>query len=88
VDVDPALIVGKMADWHGDPFPVVELANGRIAIEVELICTQCHTAKTMAYVGSGLHAGAFCYVYSFAGEEEANLRDQEYSCDECQQSRK
>src|ERR1700730_7529938 len=46
VDVDPAILVGKIADWHGDPFPIAQLANGRIVIQVELTCARCHTEKT------------------------------------------
>ncbi len=81
----PALVVGKIADWHGDPFPIVQLADNSIAIEIELTCTRCHTEKTTVYVGSGLHSGAFCYVFSYEGEYQANLRDQEYVCDACQE---
>jgi hypothetical protein len=85
VDVDPALLVGKIADWHGDPFPIVQLADNRIAIQVELTCARCHTNKTTAYVCSGLHSGAFCYVFSYEGEYQANLRDQEYVCEACRE---
>src|SRR5206468_2770699 len=67
-EVDPSLLVGKQADWHGEVFPIVHLANGRIAIHVTLTCAVCHKASITAYVGSGLHSGAFCYVFSFEGE--------------------
>jgi hypothetical protein len=87
VDVDPAALVGKTADWHGENFPIVQLANGRIAIQVSLLCAACNEARTTVYVGSGLHSGAFCYVFSFEGEYQANLRDQEYICETCQEKR-
>ncbi len=87
VDVDPSLLVGKIADWHGDPVRIVQLGDGRIALEVELTCNTCHTEKTLAYVGSGLHEGAFCYVFSYEGKFEADLRNDVFICEQCEREK-
>lgn len=85
--VDPDAVVGKLADWHGEEFPIVQLADKRIAIQIALTCSECHANPITAYVCSGLHSGAFCYAYSFEGDYEANLRDQVYICEACGQKR-
>jgi hypothetical protein len=87
VDVPASVLVGKLADWHGDPFPIVQLDNGRIAIAVTLTCTRCKIEQITAYAGSGCHTGAFCYIFTQVGEYQADLRNQEYVCETCQEER-
>lgn len=42
--------------------------------------SKCQCTNTV-YARSGLHSGAWCYVYNVEGEYLANLRDQCYVCD-------
>ena len=58
-----------------------------MAIRVSLPCARCERNPTTAYARSGLHRGAFCYVYNALGTYLANLRDQEYVCSRCEKAR-
>jgi hypothetical protein len=75
-------VVGRLADWHGEPFSIVAFQDS-VAIKVTLLCRQCKSNPTTVYARSGCHAGAFCYVYNEDGQFQADLRNQEYVCDLC-----
>lgn len=79
-------IIGRQADWHGTPFPIVPFL-GSIAIQVILPCARCGKNPDTVYARSGCHHGAFCYVYDQHGTFLADLRNQEYVCSECQERR-
>lgn len=79
--VDVSLLVGSMADWHGTIAPITTLKTGKLVIQVPLTCIYCEQNTTQVYVGSGLHNGAFCYVFDEEGNYQANLRDQDYVCE-------
>jgi hypothetical protein len=75
-------IIGRLADWHGEPFPIVAFRDS-VAIKVTLSCVRCKGNPTTVYARSGCHTGAFCYVYNEDGQFQADLRNQEYVCDLC-----
>ena len=80
-DLSP--VFGRYAAWNGRSFPIVPMRE-TLAIRVALPCARCGRNPTTVYARSGLHRGAFCYVYNFRGEYQANLRDQEYICPRCE----
>lgn len=81
------LLHGRLVDWHGDLCRLVKCADGVARIEVTCVCQYCHMAELTVYATSGLHSGAWCYVTDFDGKYLANLRDESYSCEACQEKR-
>lgn len=79
----PQTLAGLHVDWHGQVARTRLLANQRLVIDVQLTCARCQQATTVVPVMSGLHMGAFCYVCNENGDFEADLRDQEWVCNEC-----
>jgi hypothetical protein len=82
--LDP--IFGRYADWHGQPFPIVPMLQ-TLAIRISLPCSKCHSNPVTLFMRSGLHNGAFCYAHDGKGTYKANLRDQNYTCDHCDQAK-
>ena len=82
---DLSQVFGRYAAWNGCAFPIVPMRD-TLAIRVSLPCARCGRNPTTTYARSGLHRGAFCYVYDFRGEYQANLRDQEYVCPRCEKA--
>jgi|GEM_PF-4821777 hypothetical protein len=79
-------LLGQKADWHGSVTTIVRLQDGRIGLELFLLCARCHAHPTTVYMTSGLHAGAWPYARDVTGTYLANLRDEEYVCDACSAS--
>jgi hypothetical protein len=88
---DEEALIGRKIRWHGGAMGrMVRTPAGMLSLELVLECegVLCRERPaprhTTVYVGSGLHSGAWCYVYDpKTGEYLANLRDQSYFCDEC-----
>jgi hypothetical protein len=80
---DLSQVFGRYAAWNGYAFPIVPMLD-TLAIRVSLPCARCGRNPMTAYARSGLHRGAFCYVYDALGNYQANLRDQEYVCPRCE----
>lgn len=81
-------LIGRKVRWHnGGVYPIVALNDGSIGIKFKCYCQYCNKRYSIVYLGSGLHAGAFCYAYNKHGKYLANLRDQSYVCgnEECKQ---
>jgi hypothetical protein len=79
-------VFGRYAAWNGQAFPIVPMLE-TLAIRVSLPCGSCGRNPTTAYARSGLHRGAFCYMYDALGTYLANLRDQGYICSRCEKAR-
>jgi len=79
-------VFGRYAAWNGQAFPIVPMLD-TLAIRVSLPCARCGRNSTTVFARSGLHQGAFCYVYDAFGNYVANLRDQEYLCPRCEKAR-
>ena len=80
-------VIGRYADWHGKPFPIVSFRDS-FAVQATLMCVKCGANPMIVYARSGCHHGAFCYVYDEEGGFLADLRNQEYVCDKCEAARK
>lgn len=87
--IDPITLLGTRVEHTnlGGIIGVLELLdNGRLASHVSLTCGPCLREKREppyvieAWLGSGLHRGAWCYVFDREGNYLANLRDQEPIC--------
>jgi hypothetical protein len=75
-------LVGRLVDWHGYVVPIVLCNDGALRLEVILYC-RCGAESTPFYAGSGLHSGAWPYIYDKTGGYLACIRDQEWCCDAC-----
>ena len=91
--IDPLTLVGQLVEWHGQVGRIVRVPSPtgrrRIGIMVPLRLTcPLHCGK-VAFVTtvSGLHNGAFCYVFDDKGHYVTNLRDAEPVCVEHQYAR-
>ena len=85
---DITSLEGRMADWHGTIAPV-RVVNGRVYVTPTVKCGRCRKKETVLHCGSGLHSGAFCYVFDpETGAYQANLRDENWICEECHQEKK
>lgn len=73
-------LIGRLVDWHSQIAPLVKCDDGALRLEVELTCAKCPATATL-YAGSGLHSGAWPYIYSSAGSYLGCIRDQEYVCE-------
>lgn len=75
--------IGRMVDWHGYVFPLVRCADLEIRVMVLFVCGagNCKRVSEPFYAGSGLHHGAWCYIYDFSGKYLANWRDQDWVCE-------
>lgn len=78
-------VFGRYAAWNGQAFPIVPMLD-TLAIRVSLPCARCGRNPLTVFARSGLHRGAFCYVYDALGNSIANLRDQEYVCRRCEKA--
>lgn len=85
-------LVGREVEHsnHGGIGTMVKTPSGRILLEMQVPCDRCWRTKgkkttlITIHLGSGLHAGAWCYCFNpDTGEYEANLRDQIVICEEC-----
>jgi hypothetical protein len=90
-------LVGREVEHsnYGGTGTMVKTSSGRVLLEMQVPCHHCWQTKgkeaplITVYLGSGLHAGAWCYCFSpDTGEYEANLRDQIVVCEECAAKRK
>jgi len=79
-------VFGRYVVWNGHAFPIVPMLD-TLAIRVSLPCAKCERNPTTAFARSGLHRGAFCYVYDASGTFLADLRNQEYVCPSCERVR-
>ena len=75
-------LVGRLVDWHGHVVPIVRCEDGALRLEVTLHC-RCGAESTPFYAASGLHSGAWPYIYDRHGTYLACIRDQEWRCDTC-----
>lgn len=73
-------LVGRLIDWHSQIVPLVKLPNGGIFAQVVLTC-RCGAQSEPFYAGSGLHNGAWPYIYDAEGKYLACIRDQEWRCE-------
>ena len=55
-------LIGRLVDWHGHVVPIVRCEDGALRLEVTLHC-RCGAESTPFYAGSGLHSGAWPYIY-------------------------
>lgn len=77
------ILVGSKVIWHDEhKSPIVAHGSG-IAIQKRLYCHRCGKRGTTVYLSGGMHRGAWCYAYNKRGQYRANLRDQDYVCQEC-----
>lgn len=87
-DVPRELFDGKTLNHHIYGHLPLKVVDGRLFAEVELTCNRpkCTTfQRYKTYLGSGLHAGAWCYAFNIESLKlEACLRDQSWVCDECE----
>lgn len=44
-------------------------------------CRKCRRQSPVLFAVSGLHNGAWCYLYTQTGRYLANMRDDDYRCD-------
>jgi hypothetical protein len=72
--------VGQLVDWHSQIAPLVELLDS-IYVKVTLTC-RCGRASKPYYAASGLHSGAWPYIFDELGHYQGNIRDEEWRCDE------
>jgi hypothetical protein len=87
--VPEAALVGKSLRWHDESLCALRFTrSGRLVAELVLPCARCGEDPQVALIGSGLHSGAWCYVYDEDGAYVGNLRDQEYICATCQDRRR
>jgi hypothetical protein len=85
---DPDSFVGKKLVYHNNrAYPLMKLPTGRLVAAISHRCEFCHKNPVTVFHGSGLHNGAWCYIYGFNGEYIANFRDQNYVCAECNEAR-
>jgi hypothetical protein len=85
-DAELSPVFGRYAAWNGQAFPVVPMLE-TLTIRVSLPCAKCGRNPTTAFARSGLHRGAFCYVYDAAGRFLADLRNRGYVCPHCEKTR-
>ena len=77
-------VFGCYAAWNGQAFPIVPMLE-TLAFRVSLPCARCVRNPTIAYVRSGYHRGAFCYLFDAEANFLADLRNQEYACSGCRE---
>lgn len=78
---------GALVDWHGDIGQFVVMPNGVLRIRVTMTCSLCGGHPQVYYAGSGLHSGAWPYIYTEDGQMLGNIRDAEYQCESCQKDK-
>lgn len=85
IDEGVNVIGFKAYDHNGDIVPVVEI-DGTPMLQLERPCSRCGQHPITVYAASGLHKGAFAYMYDKQGNYLYNRRDEVYVCKECHQS--
>lgn len=75
-----------LVDWHSEIAPLILTEHG-LRIRVTLRCTICDGFPMQVLAGSGLHNGAWPYIYDDEGDMMGNIRDNEYQCETCQKER-
>jgi len=75
------LWLGRKVILHFGPTgTLVRHKTRKYAVRARVGCHRgCGRGQTV-YAVSGLHAGAWCYVYSRAGKYLGNMRDDVYNC--------
>lgn len=81
--LDPRIFDGQEIVWHNGQHYPLTLSWGKLIARMTLHCNKCGDNPETFNVGSGLHNGAWCYVFGEYGEYIANLRDQSYVCANC-----
>ena len=78
-----AIWLGRKVDLHfGCTGVLVRHATRKFAVRFRFgPCQKCGKKSKPLYAVSGLHAGAWCYVYDATGIFQANMRDDIYKCD-------
>lgn len=78
---------GKILDHHMFGELPLKYINGKLIAELNLKCNNIDCISWITrkcYLGAGLNAGAWCYVYDpDTLEIVANLRDDVFVCSDC-----
>lgn len=74
-------LYGTRVDWFGTRGTLVKVKGGGPYVRVRLRCTQrgCRRGHT-TYIARG--APGWCYAHNRQGDYEADLRNQEFRCDQ------
>jgi hypothetical protein len=78
---DPHWLIGHRVTWHNEERLPVVLKGDSPRLRLVLSCGRCKDdCRSVVYLRSGLHAGAWCYGDTEGGES-VNLRDEEFVCE-------
>lgn len=75
------LWLGRKVSLHfGSTGVLVRHKTRKYAVRARVVCHRgCGRGRTV-YAVSGLHSGAWCYIYNLKGKYLGNMRDDVYNC--------
>lgn len=75
------LWLGRKVELHfGSSGILVRHKTRKFAVRAQVHCNQGCGRRRTVYAVSGLHNGAWCYIYDRHGNYLANMRDDVYNC--------
>lgn len=79
------LLAGYTVIWNGEDTGILKFVDTAPVIEMPLKCADCGCVSEPFHIREG--APGWCYAYSLEGQLLADLRNQEWVCEECTEKR-